>query len=134
MLKQTVFLVHRGTDILADSIIICGHCEMPIWRMTTTLNGLVPYFGYRGIPKQFITSLDGGPPIRPRYFNKKDPYWQCPECGMYIIKDPSINTAVFFEMPPIYFACSDGSLDPSIGHRLRFFVDYEYKVKSKCSE
>lgn len=126
MLKQTIFLTHRGTDIPADSIIICGLCEMPIWRMTAELGSLKQHTGYHGIPWKFITLLDGSPPARPRLFDKGEPCWECPECEKYIVK----NTAVFFELPP-YYACSDGSLDPSLGHRIRFFIDYG---GVRCSE
>ncbi len=118
MLKQTWFLVHRGTDIPAGSIIICGHCEMPIWRMTADLNHLKPHFGYHGIPKRFVTSLDGGTPGAKDY--RDDPFWACPECRSYIVE----NTAVFFELSP-YFAYGEDGLDPGLGHRLRFFIDYE---------
>ncbi|KKN81585.1 hypothetical protein LCGC14_0318520 [marine sediment metagenome] len=119
MLKQTLFRIHRGINIYAGSIIICGHCEMPIWRMTADLASLQPYTGYHGIPRQFITTLDGRSPDQ-LHLVKGQPCWSCPECEKYVVQ----NTAVFFEMPP-HFACSEGSLDPSLGHRLRFFVDYE---------
>ena len=120
MLKQNWFLVHRGVDIWAGSIIICGHCEMPIWRMTADLDHLKQHTGYHGIPEKFITLLDGSPPARPRMVDKGEPCWECPECETYIIK----NTAVFFEMP-LFFAVGWGSFEPRMEHRLRFFIDYE---------
>ncbi len=126
MLKQSTFLLHRGINIVAGSIIICGRCEMPIWRMTGWLAGLRKYTGYRGIPIEFITLLDGSPPKRPNLFYKGEPCWECPECGKYIVT----NGAVFFETPPTLWTLGypgrKGILrDPSMGHRLRFFIDYE---------
>ncbi len=121
MLKQSQFLVHRGDYIPAASVIICGNCEMPIWRMTASLDGLRKHHtGYQGIPRQFIRLLDGSPPKRQRHFNRI--YWHCPECGDYLVS----NEAVFFEMHPCHWTSRDGiGHEPSIGHRLRFFIDYE---------
>lgn len=120
MIKQTHFLVHRGINIPAAAIIICGHCEMPIWRMTAYLTHLRMYPGYHGIPKRFITRLDGSAPTRPLLFDKGEPCWECPECGKYIVK----NTGVFFEMHPA-FSTWNVDLDATFEHKLRFFIDYE---------
>jgi hypothetical protein len=88
--------------------------------MTADLDYLRPYTGYHGIPEKFITLLNGSPPRRPRLVDKGEPCWKCPECEKYVVK----NTAVFFEVPP-HSAWTFDNLDPTLEHKLRFFIDYE---------
>ena len=120
MIKQTTFLAHRDYSIPPAAIIICGQCEMPIWRMTTFLHNLYQYAGYCGIPREFITMLDGSPPAPPRAIAQGEPCWECPKCGKYIIKDKG----VIFEMHPNFDTWLE-NFDASIEHKLRFFVAYE---------